>query len=292
MIKSTQLMNPLHRVVWRSVILDEGHRIKNLETDMSKACGRLRSRFKVILTGTPVQNNMGETYALLHFLMPRVFDAREVFDDCFALTVKEIKVDRPVLNNAHYMLRPFVLRRIKTEVEQKLPPKIETMVHCPMSEMQKFWTRMLLMKDAAVLSRLGAGAGAVAAAAAGDDDQTSTSSASSGSGSGSGPGSSSSSSSSSTAAPTTTPTESTKGQDWKKLQSLLAQLRKAANHPYLFPGAETDPEADGGSASEEIVTASGKLVMLDRMLTKLKERGHRVVIFSQYTRTLDILSGE
>jgi SWI/SNF-related matrix-associated actin-dependent regulator of chromatin subfamily A member 5 len=76
------------------------------------------------------------------------------------------------------------------------------------------------------------------------------------------------------------------GTEWKKLQSLLAQLRKASNHPYLFPDAETDP---GEEPTDEIVTASGKMVILDRLLVKLKEKGHRVVIFSQYTRTLDIL---
>ena len=124
-----------------------------------------------------------------------------------------------------------------------------------------------------------------------------------------------------------------KGEAWKKLQSLLAQLRKAANHPYvprtysvalccvllccvmfcdtypslfllrlltllplslpffllqryLFPGAESNPQDD---PTEEIVTASGKMVVLDRLLSKLKKRGHRVVLFSQYTRTLDII---
>jgi SNF2 family DNA or RNA helicase len=119
-----------------------------------------------------------------------------------------------------------------------------------------------------------------------------------------------------------------KGDAWKKLQSLLAQLRKAANHPYvpctysvvmccvvlccvvldffdtytslltllslpffsfkryLFPGAESNPQDD---PTEEIVTASGKMVVLDRLLSKLKKKGHRVVLFSQYTRTLDII---
>ena len=57
---------------------------------------------------------------------------------------------------------------------------------------------------------------------------------------------------------------------------------------YLFPGAETDQEVD--ITTEEIITASGKMVMLDRLLEKLKKKGHRVVIFSQYTRTLDIIN--
>ena len=76
--------------------------------------------------------------------------------------------------------------------------------------------------------------------------------------------------------------------DIRRLNSLLAQLRKAANHPYLFPGVEI-PNLDG-SATEEIVTASGKMIILDRLLDKLFANGHRVVLFSQYTRTLDIIN--
>ena len=81
---------------------------------------------------------------------------------------------------------------------------------------------------------------------------------------------------------------SVSGNAWSKLQSLLAQLRKAANHPYLFPGAE-DP-SNNGTTGYDLIEASGKMVVLDRLLQKLKKKGHRVCLFSQYTRTLDILS--
>lgn len=74
--------------------------------------------------------------------------------------------------------------------------------------------------------------------------------------------------------------------DWKHLQSLVAQLRKASNHPYLFTGVESSA---AGPAQEDVVTSSGKMVVLDRLLQRLKLRGHRVVLFSQYTRTLDII---
>jgi SWI/SNF-related matrix-associated actin-dependent regulator of chromatin subfamily A member 5 len=76
--------------------------------------------------------------------------------------------------------------------------------------------------------------------------------------------------------------------DMKKLMSLMAQLRKASNHPYLFPNVEI-PNIDG-TPTEEIVTASGKMIVLDRLLPKLLAKGHRVVLFSQFTRTLDIIS--
>ena len=72
---------------------------------------------------------------------------------------------------------------------------------------------------------------------------------------------------------------------WKKLQSLLMQLRKCCNHPYLFEGADPDP----GVTDESLIEASGKVHGLDRLLTKLKDRGHRVVLFSQFTTTLDLL---
>lgn len=73
---------------------------------------------------------------------------------------------------------------------------------------------------------------------------------------------------------------------YKRLSSLVAQLRKVCNHPYLFAGAE-DPNAEDWLGT--MVAASGKLSLLDRMLIGLRAKGHRVVIFSQYTRVLDIL---
>jgi SNF2 family DNA or RNA helicase len=115
---------------------------------------RNRSRFKIILTGTPVQNNLGEMYCLLSYLCPRIFDNKEVFDDCFSLDPVNIVVDRKTLADAHYMLRTFILRRLKTEVEVTLPSKLETLVRCPLSEMQKFWTRQMLTNDTHLLDRL------------------------------------------------------------------------------------------------------------------------------------------
>lgn len=190
-----------------------------------------------------MQNNLSETYSLLHYLMPRIFDNPDAFKNSFGFQGSDIVIDRQMLDKAHYMLRPFVLRRIKTEVEEKLPPKLETLIKCPLSEMQKFWIKRLLLKDANLLESI-----------ENNDDST--------------PGAS---------------------DRWKKLQSLLTQLRKAANHPFLFPNSES--LVDGELiTTEEIVSASGKMMLLDRLLNKLLAKGHRIVIFSQYTRTLDILS--
>ena len=94
-------------------------------------------------------------YCLLNYLVPRIFDNKEVFDDCFSLSSSSIVVDRKTLADAHYMLRSFVLRRLKIEVEVTLPSKLETLVRCPLSEMQKHWTKQLLSNESILLDRLG-----------------------------------------------------------------------------------------------------------------------------------------
>lgn len=239
-LKLGGLVHTLHAVTWRTVILDEGHRIKNDESDVSKACFRLKTRFKLILTGTPVQNNLRESYSLLHFLQPNIFSDGTPFESIFHLG-SVVQIDREMLNKAHYLMRLYVLRRLKSEVEQKLPKKLETKINCPLTDMQLFWIRYLLFKERDLMSRM-----------------------------------------------MSPDLASRKGGDGRKLASLIAQLRKAANHPYLFPGAEIPSLT--GLPTEEIVTASGKMVVLDSLLKRLFLRNHRVVIFSQFTRTLDIIS--
>lgn len=176
-VKTGGLCHALRCIVWRSVFLDEGHRIKNEDADVTRACHALRTRFRVILTGTPVQNNLHEFGALLSFLAPNIFTDLSLFDAAFNLKVwgpkkggashskkdaETVKgeqaaaqqIDRALLENAHFMMKPFVLRRLKSEVEQKLPPKYETKINCPMTEVQKELTRALLFKEQALISRL------------------------------------------------------------------------------------------------------------------------------------------
>uniref|UniRef100_A0A7S2WMT9 Uncharacterized protein n=1 Tax=Mucochytrium quahogii TaxID=96639 RepID=A0A7S2WMT9_9STRA len=250
MIISNNMKNLLsNRMWWRYVVIDEGHKIKNDETDLSIAVRAINCQGRLLLTGTPLQNNLHELWALLNYLYPSMFTSSEQFDQCFDLA-KQI-VERDMLEKAHYLIRPFVLRRTKGEVEQRMPAKEEIEVKVPLSPMQKHWYKMLLMRDAKLLQRVEA-------------------SISTGGGDGTNPATGGESAVS----------------DWKKLQSLMMQLRKCCNHPYLFPNAE--PAFDG-TTKEDIVEASGKLKMLDRLLKRLHENGHRVVIFSQFTATLDIL---
>jgi|GEM_PF-2134840 len=226
---------------WRYVVIDEGHKIKNDNTDLSIAVRSINCMGRLLLTGTPLQNNLHELWALLNYLYPAIFTASETFDGCFDLSKQIVETD--MLEKAHYLIRPFVLRRTKGEVEQKMPPKDEIEIKVPLSEMQKYWYKMLLLKDARLLERVEASV---------DDTKEASEDSSAG--------------------------------DWKKLQSLMMQLRKVCNHPYLLPNAELE-----GASKEDMIEASGKLKILDRILKTLKEKGHRTVIFSQFTATLNIL---
>jgi SNF2 family DNA or RNA helicase len=178
--------------------------------------------------------------------------------------------------------KAFVLRRLKAEVEQKLPPKLETKINCPMTEMQKALTRALLFKEKALVSRLGI---STAAAVAGKKSIAAQGGANSSSGSSGAMGSTASASASASHVEAATNTVKRDAQH-ARLLSLFSQLRKAANHPYLFNGVER--VAIDGLPTEEIVTTSGKMLILDRLLAALYAKGHRVVLFSQYTRTLDM----
>mmetsp|Transcript_29170 Transcript_29170/g.56796 ORF Transcript_29170/g.56796 Transcript_29170/m.56796 type:complete len:1721 (-) Transcript_29170:714-5876(-) len=237
------------RVLWRVVVLDEGHRVKNHEAQISQVVRKIHSELILLLTGTPLQNNLRELWSMLYYLHPETFVDITPFETAFELNTSELTIDREMLKKAHYMLRPFMLRRLKKEVEKILPPRVETKVMCPLSEMQQFWYKRLLLKNKNILLRAGENAGK------GSSDGEDTS------------------------------------QDWRKLQSLMMQLRKCCNHPFLFPGAEDSIRGSswGSGCDESIITTSGKIENLDRLLVKLKDKGHRVVIFSQFTRFLDII---
>lgn len=104
--------------------------------------------------GTPIQNNLHETFSILHFLHPTIFQASDTFDIAFKFQGSDIHVDQRLVDKTHYLLRIFLLRRIKAEVEQKLPPKLETVIKCPMSPMQIFWSKRLLLRDSSLLQSL------------------------------------------------------------------------------------------------------------------------------------------
>ncbi|RWR94121.1 ISWI chromatin-remodeling complex ATPase CHR11 [Cinnamomum micranthum f. kanehirae] len=217
----------LRRFSWRYVIIDEAHRIKNENSLLSKTMRLYNTNYRLLITGTPLQNNLHELWSLLNFLLPEIFSSAETFDEWFQISGENDQQE--VVQQLHKVLRPFLLRRLKSDVEKGLPPKKETILKVGMSQLQKQYYRALLQKDLEVVNA---------------------------------------------------------GGERKRLLNIAMQLRKCCNHPYLFQGAEPGPPYTTG---EHLITNAGKMVLLDKLLPKLKERDSRVLIFSQMTRLLDIL---
>ncbi len=261
MAKSPALRATLvQRTFWRCVVLDEGHVIKNENAIISQVVRGLHCQFAMLLTGTPLQNNLHELWSVLNFLCPQIFkaDSADIFDRAFDIGNKQHSADNSLLLAAHAMLRCFMLRRLKRDVEKGVPPKLETTVFCPLSDLQKFWYKRLLTKDNDLMSVIQNSSLGECKESPVEGDESAIASV------------------------------NTTASIWKRLQFLLVQLRKVCNHPYLF-GDDAEDAPDGEGAIEQMVAASGKLELLDRLLVKLHQRGHRVVIFSQFTMMMDIL---
>jgi len=221
----------LKKINWRYLIIDEAHRIKNDESKLSVVVRSFSSDNRLLITGTPLQNNLHELWALLNFLVPDVFNSDDDFTDIFDME-KCLGEDSGIVSKLHAVLKPFLLRRLKSDVEKKLLPKIETKLYVGLSAMQRQWYTKILMKDIDLLNT------------------------------------------------------TTNKADKMRLLNILMQLRKCCNHPYLFDGAEPGPPY---TTDQHIVENCGKMVLLDKLLTRLKQQGSRVLIFTQMTKILDIL---
>jgi len=233
----------LRKLGWKFVIIDEGHRLKNMNCrlikELKSICDHGQTCNRLLLTGTPLQNNLTELWALLNFLLPSIFDDLDSFQAWFDFDFTQEDVDQKVLQGEmensvvtklHQILRPFLLRRLKQDVELSVPKKYEYILYGWLSEWQS------AMYDDLIKKQL-------------------------------------------------------KDSDGKELrmQNVLMQLRKCCNHPYLFEWP-LDPSSGQESVDEILVQASGKMQLLDRIMTMLKKEGdHKVLIFSQMTRMLDVL---
>lgn len=220
----------LKKFAWEYIIIDEAHRIKNEESSLAQIIRVFNSRNRLLITGTPLQNNLHELWALLNFLLPDVFGDSEAFDNWFS---QQNEDQDTVVQQLHRVLRPFLLRRVKSDVEKSLLPKKEVNLYVGMSEMQVKWYQKILEKDIDAVN----GANG-------------------------------------------------KRESKTRLLNIVMQLRKCCNHPYLFDGAEPGPPY---TTDEHLVDNSGKMIILDKILSKMKAQGSRVLIFSQMSRVLDIL---
>ncbi|PSK56505.1 hypothetical protein B9Z65_6129 [Elsinoe australis] len=137
----------LAKVKWLHMIVDEGHRMKNASSKLSSTITQYYStRFRLILTGTPLQNSLPELWALLNFVLPTIFKSVKSFDEWFntpfANTGGQDKMELTeeeqllVIRRLHKVLRPFLLRRLKKDVEKDLPDKQERVIKCNFSALQ------------------------------------------------------------------------------------------------------------------------------------------------------------
>eukprot|EP00268_Persea_americana_P041389 TRINITY_DN411_c0_g1_i8.p1 TRINITY_DN411_c0_g1~~TRINITY_DN411_c0_g1_i8.p1 ORF type:complete len:3251 (-),score=826.21 TRINITY_DN411_c0_g1_i8:3204-12956(-) len=143
----------LSKIHWHYIVIDEGHRIKNASCKLNADLKHFQSSHRLLLTGTPLQNNLEELWALLNFLLPNIFNSSEDFSQWFNKPFESSGDNSPdeallseeenllIINRLHQVLRPFVLRRLKHKVANELPEKIERLVRCEASAYQK-----LLMK--------------------------------------------------------------------------------------------------------------------------------------------------
>jgi superfamily II DNA/RNA helicase len=234
----------LKKVPWNYIIMDEGHRIKNANCKLVTDLFQYTSKHRVLLTGTPLQNDLTELWALLHFLLPKVFDSSVNFEEWFNSPINNATGEKDkvqmteeetllIIHRLHQVLRPFLLRREKKDVEDQLPEKVERVIRCDLSAMQKRFYKNISEHNKVLLD-----------------------------------------------------TEDGKRKNMS-LNNTVMQLRKVCNHPYLF--LERHPDLLGTLDPVEIVRTSGKFDLLDRVLPKLRDSNHRVLMFSQMTGVLDIM---
>uniref|UniRef100_A0A671VJ34 Chromodomain helicase DNA binding protein 3 n=1 Tax=Sparus aurata TaxID=8175 RepID=A0A671VJ34_SPAAU len=221
----------LKSIDWACLVVDEAHRLKNNQSKFFRRLNDYKIDHKLLLTGTPLQNNLEELFHLLNFLTPNRFNNLEGFLEEFADISKEDQIKK-----LHDLLGPHMLRRLKADVFKNMPAKTELIVRVELSPMQKKYYKLILTKNFEALNSKGGG------------NQVS-------------------------------------------LLNIMMDLKKCCNHPYLFPVAsmEAQKTPNGAYEGSALTKASGKLMLLQKMLRKLKDQGHRVLVFSQMTKMLDLL---
>ncbi|KAI1878708.1 hypothetical protein JX265_002885 [Neoarthrinium moseri] len=220
-------------VKWAGLVVDEGQRLKNDRSLLYLALKEMKIPFRLLLTGTPLQNNKRELFNLLQFI-----DSKH---NAEALDLEYAEVTKENLRKLHALIRPYFLRRTKAQVLKFLPPMAQIILPVTMTYLQEKLSKSIIAKNPDLIKAI-ISKGRV------------------------------------------------KQGERKGLNNILMELRRCLCHPFLFSDSVedrtiTDPE----KIQQNLVEASGKLMLLNIMLPKLKERGHRVLIFSQFLMSLTII---
>lgn len=223
----------LQKVAWAGLVVDEGQRLKNEKNLLYDSLSKMKFPFKVLLTGTPLQNNARELFNLLQFLDPKINAA--------AMDAKYETLTKENVPELHEMIRPFFLRRTKVQVLTFLPPMAQIILPVTMSLVQKKLYKSILAKNPQLMKSIFSRTGNIAQ------------------------------------------------KERVNLNNILMQLRKTLCHPFVYNREIEERSYDLAVSHRNLVEASSKLQLLEIMLPKLHERGHRVLMFSQFLDNLDIV---
>lgn len=219
-------------VQWIGMVVDEGQRLKNDENLLYGALRSMRVPWRLLLTGTPLQNNKRELFNLLQFIDPSKNAVR--LDEQFAELTKDN------ITELHEMIKPHFLRRTKARVLKFLPPMAQIILPVSMSIVQEKLCKSIMERNPELIRAIFANT-------------------------------------------------KLKSNERSSLNNILMQLRKCLGHPFLYSQAVEDKTVDQETMHRNLVEASAKFVLLEQMLPKLHECGHRVLIFSQFLGMLDII---
>lgn len=226
-LKDAPELLPVH---WQFMAIDEAHRLKNRDSKLYAKLMEFSSSARLLITGTPIQNNLRELSALMNFLNP----GQDIVEDDIDLTSDVASEKIAQLTDA---IKPYMIRRTKAVVADDLPSKVEKIIRVELSDVQLDLYKNILTRNYAALT-------------------------------------------------------SAKKGDHVSLTNTMIELKKASNHPYLFPVIEERFSSGVNGRQDYLrgtVTSSGKMMLLDQLLNKLKLDGHRVLVFSQLVSMLDIM---
>jgi len=235
----------LHGIAWKYIIVDEGHRLKNVDSKLMKVLKSFTSANRMLLTGTPLQNNLTELWALLNFLLPDVFTDLSIFHSWFESGEVSVSSsdEEGLVTSLHDILRPFLLRRLKKDVGLHLPSKREYVVFTGLTPVQQKLYQHILdgtAREYVVEQIL-------------HDKESEVTDA--------------------------LVKQARQELRTKSFSNLVMQLRLCCDSPYLFWYPETP----------QFEATSGKLQMLHELMQRLAKDNHKLLVFTQFARMLDVL---